>query len=157
MNLQQLNQIGQGATFPIKLSTPKDKDGNPEYTTIMVDGVPTSVLKVGWYPGIGLDLIKNNVTSLFIYQIGERFRQENFGSRLWECVEEPNNQLLEYMATQFVKATISTWESRIRGLEVHTLREDSKLYIKILFSVGTSATQEAILEYDNSTNTLYGY
>ena len=82
MNLKQANTIGVGALFPIVLSTPKDAQGNDEYVEIMVDGVVQRVKKVGWYPSTGLDLVKNNVTSIFIYQIGERFRQESFGSRL---------------------------------------------------------------------------
>ena len=100
---------------------------------------------------------KNNVTSIFIYQIGERFRQESFGSRLWECVEEPNTDLLAYMATVFVKQSLTAWESRVRGLEVICTRDGAKLFIKIRFSIGTQAPTEAIVEYDHSTNSTYAY
>lgn len=157
MNLKQLNTIGQGALFPIRLSTPTDKGGNPEYTTIMVNGVPTKVLKVGWYPDEGIELVKNNITSLLIYQIGERFRQEDFGSRLWECIEEPNTQLLHHMVTTFIRDSIQNWESRVRGLDVNSVRDGSKLYIQITFAIEDGSISEAILEYDNSTNIIYGY
>lgn len=157
MNLKQANTVGVGALFPIVLSTPKDAQGNDEYVEIMVDGVVQRVKKVGWYPSTGLDLVKNNVTSIFIYQIGERFRQESFGSRLWECVEEPNTDLLAYMATVFVKQSLTTWESRVRGLEVTCTRDGAKLFIKIRFSIGTQAPTEAIVEYDHSTNSTYAY
>ena len=133
MNLKQANTVGVGALFPIVLSTPKDAQGN------------------------GLDLVKNNVTSIFIYQIGERFRQESFGSRLWECIEEPNTDLLAYMATVFVKQSLTAWESRVRGLEVVCTRDGAKLFIKIRFSIGTQAPTEAIVEYDHSTNSTYAY
>ena len=133
MNIKQANTVGTGAMFPIALSTPKDADGNDEYTETLVNGVVTRVKKVGWYPSTGLNLVKQNVTSIFVYQIGERFRQENFGSRLWECIEEPNTDLLSYMAAKFVKESLYLWESRINGLEVTCTREGSKLFIKIKF------------------------
>lgn len=157
MNLKQANTVGVGALFPIVLSTPKDANGNDEYVEIMKDGVVQKVKKVGWYPSTGLDLVKNNVTSIFIYQLGERFRQESFGSRLWECIEEPNTDLLAYMATLFVKQSLVAWESRIRGLEVTCIREGSKLFIRIRFSIGTATLEEATIEYDNSTNLTYAY
>ena len=157
MNLKQANTIGMGAMFPIVLSTPTDAEGNEEYVENLVNGVVTRVKKVGWYPSTGLNLVKHNVTSLFVYQIGERFRQENFGSRLWECIEEPNTDLLSYMAAKFVKESIYAWETRIKGLEVTCTREGSRLFIRIRFSVGTSSVEEAMVEYDNITNSTYAY
>lgn len=157
MNIKQINTIGVGAAFPIVLSTPKDSEGNDEYVEILEDGVVTQVKKVGWYPSSGISLVKQNVTSIFVYQIGERFRQENYGSRLWECIEEPNTDLLSYMVAKFVKEALYLWESRIRGLEVTCTREQSKLFIKIRFSIGTASPEEAIIEYDNLTNSTYAY
>lgn len=157
MNIKQANTIGTGALFPIVLSTPLDINGNEEYVDSIDNGVVTQVKKVGWYPSTGLNLVKHNVTSIFVYQIGERFRQENFGSRLWECIEEPNTDLLSYMAAKFVKESLRAWETRIRGLEVICTREGPKLFIKIRFSVGTSSVEEAMVEYDNITNSTYAY
>ena len=34
------------------------------------------------------------VSSILYYMIGQRFRQENFGSKLWQCIEEPNSQTI---------------------------------------------------------------
>ena len=157
MNLKQANTVGVGALFPIVLSTPTDKDGNDEYVDIVVNGVVQHVKKVGWYPSPGLDLVKNNLTAIFVYQLGERFRQENFGARLWECVEEPNTQVLSFMAATFVKDAIQTWEQRITNLKVDCTRDQSKLFIRVRFSVDDSETEEAIVEYDNLTNSTYAY
>lgn len=157
MNLLQQTHIGQGATFPIKLTTPVDKDGNPQMTTIMVDGEPHQVPKVGWYVETGSELVRNNLTALFTYHIGERFRQENFGTRLWECIEEPNTDTLSFLAANFIKEALSYWEERIMNLSVETLREGSKLYIKIRFQLVTGIVSDTIVEYDNSTHTTYVY
>ena len=157
MNLTQLNDIGIGALFPIKLSTPKDAEGNDRYENQLVNGVLTPVKLVGWYPSTGLNLIKNNIVSIFIFQIGERFRQENFGSRLWECIEEPNTQLLNTMVTDFIKQALSLWEDRVTGLKIEALREGSRLFVRITFQVNTLSTGETTLEYDHLTNTSYAY
>lgn len=156
MNLKQLSNLGSGVIFPIKLSTPVDENGNPEMVSTVVDGEIVEVPKVGWYPETSTELVKNNLTSLLIYHIGERFRQEEFGSRLWECLEEPNTQLLTYMATKFVKDSISFWESRITKISVETLKEDTKLYLKIHCTVDNEIT-ESLIEYDHSTNMSYAY
>lgn len=157
MNLKQLNSLGKGAIFPIELTTPKDSEGNPEYTTMVINGKSTLVKKVGWYPQSSIELVNENLGSIFTYQIGERFRQEDFGHRLWECIEEPNTQLLEYMVNQFVKDSIQKWESRITGLDINIVRDSYKLYIKISFTVDNIHVQDSILEYDSLTNSSYAY
>lgn len=154
MNLKQLSTFGQGLTFPIKLTTPLDANGKEEYIE-QPDG--SRVKKVGWYPESGLILIKNNLTSLFIFQIGQRFRQENFGSRLWECIEEQNTTLLEHMTREFIETSIKQWENRVKALDVQSFREDSKLYIQVKFATDASNMGETVLQYDHSTNTSYAY
>lgn len=162
------SRIGTGITFPIQLTTQKDKEGND----ILIPKVDTNgnvvygdqgnivmVPKVGCYPVVGsTKLIQNNLTSLFIYQLGERFRQENFGSRLWEAIEEPNDQLLHHMMNLFIKSSIATWEPRIKGLDVILERQREKLKITIKFMVDSSGNVEnLILEYNSTTTESYAY
>ena len=154
MNLKQLSTFGSGMIFPIQLTTPKDAQGNDEFIE-QPDG--SKIKKVGWYPKSGLILIKNNLTALFIYQIGQRFRQENFGSRLWECIEEQNTVLLEHMTREFVTTSIQQWESRIKAIEVSSFRQDSQLFIQVKFATDLDNQGEAVLQYDHSTNTSYAY
>ena len=113
MNLEQLNYIGTGPYFPIKLTTVLDENGNPEQV-VQPDG--TIVNKISWRNLKGdINLIKQNLTSLFTYQLGQRIRQEYFGSRVWECIEEPNTQALSFMIKTFVKNSIVSWEPRIKA------------------------------------------
>ena len=43
------------------------------------------------------------------------------------------------------------------NLSVETLREGSKLYIKVRFQLITGVVSDTIVEYDNSTHTTYAY
>lgn len=129
--------IGVGALFPIKLST-------------------TDQGKRGWYPAQGDPaLIENNLRALVEYMIGQRFRQEEFGTRLWECLEEPNSQALGFMIREFLNQAIGLYESRIEIKKVTTERYYSKLYITMEYAlVGLGRQSYMTLTYDSSTNNI---
>lgn len=153
MNLSSKNYIGDGPYFPIKLTQVIGEDGKPE-KVVQPDG--SVVDKVSWRPIVGsIDLIKQNLTSLFIYQIGQRIRQEYFGSRVWECIEEQNTQALSFMIKNFVKESIVAWEPRITALEVNSSRNFDKINIQIRFSVQNSTSVEELnFEYNPSNNSI---
>lgn len=58
--------------------------------------------------------------------IGQRFRQENFGSKLWQCIEEPNSQALSFIIKEFLKQAIGAWEQRITFQNITVTRVDAK-------------------------------
>lgn len=129
--------IGTGVLYPITLS--RNSNG-----------------KVGWYPVKGdKALITENINALLLYTIGERFRQEDFGTRLWECLEEPNTQAQAFLINTFLKESISDWEDRITYQYSSITRKDTKLYIRIYYTINKSnitSTLDAV--YDNITNTI---
>lgn len=142
-NLNQLNAIGSGAYFPIQITTAVDENGNPQ-TVTLPDG--RVVEKKGWYMKQGsVDLIKHNLTSILTYQIGQRLREENFGVRTWECIEEPNTSALQLMIQQFVKDGIASWEPRIVALKIITRRPTREgIYMAIFFRVQDSTSVEQL-------------
>lgn len=129
--------IGVGALFPIKIS--ENDQG-----------------KKGWYPAQGDPaLIENNLRALVEYLVGQRFRQEEFGTRLWECLEEPNSQALGFMIREFLKQAIGQYEPRITIKKVTTERYYSKLRITMEYGlVGLGRTSYMTLTYDSSTNNI---
>jgi Gene 25-like lysozyme. len=167
MNLEQRRSIGSGALFPIKLKTLTDENNNPVYvdyaesrTSIRDDTQPdtSTVPKVGWYPEESFDLITNNLQAIFSWEIGQRFRQENFGHILWSTIEEPNTQVLNLKIKQFVIRAIQGWENRLSDIKVRTAREGSKLYIEVTCKIkNTDESVQVVLEYDNLTHTSYAY
>ena len=128
------NLIGKGLLFPIQLT--KNEKG-----------------KTGWYPVNGNpDLIKENLTALIYYMIGQRIRQESFGTRLWECIEEPNTQALAFLIKDFLIKAITSWEDRITIQDIKVARVSSKISILIIYVInGTNSSQYINVEYDSNT------
>lgn len=155
MNLEQLNSIGSGVYFPIELTQAKDLEGN----LLTVDTIKGKIPKMGWYPIKGdTKLIKQNIISLVIYHIGQRFRQEEFGTRLYECLEEPNTQVLEFLVKDFIRDSINSWEPRVEALAVATTRQYDKVYISLRFKVRLSRSiDEVNFEYNPQNQTIHGY
>lgn len=113
---ENIDLIGTGALFPILIQeTDQGK---------------------GWYPVQGDPaLIENNLRSLIEYTIGQRFRQEEFGTRLWECLEEKNTQVLNFLIKKFLQEAVNTYENRIRIKRIITEREFSKLHILMEYAL----------------------
>ena len=129
--------IGNGMVYPIVLGT------NSEH-------------KTGWYPVIGdTKLISDNLNALLQYTIGERFRQEDFGTRLWECIEEPNTQAQAFLINTFLKEAISLYEDRINYKESIISRSGNKLHIEMHYILKQSNEEKSLnITYDNLTNSL---
>ena len=129
--------VGNGMVYPIVLGT------NSEH-------------KTGWYPVIGdTKLITDNINALLQYTIGERFRQEDFGTRLWECIEEPNTQAQAFLINTFLKEAISLYEDRINYKESIISRSGNKLHIEMHYILKQSNEEKSLsITYDNLTNSL---
>lgn len=156
MNLKQLNTIGSGAYFPIQLEEVKDENGNVEMA-LQPDG--TQVPKVRWGMLYGdVRLIKQNLIAILTFQIGQRFRQEYFGCRIWECIEEPNTQALEYLLRDFIRDGIENWEPRIQKISVEFERSYDKIHITIKFQINNSKRVEDLnFEYNPVNNIINAY
>lgn len=129
--------IGNGMTYPIVLGTNQDK-------------------KTGWYPINGSsDLITENLNALLQYSIGERFRQEDFGTRIWECIEEPNTQAQAFLINTFLKEAIASYEDRINYKESIISREGNNLHIEMRYTLKQSNEEKSLnINYNNLTNSL---
>lgn len=87
--------------------------------------------------------------------IGQRFRQENFGSKLWQCIEEPNSQVLSFIIKEFLKQAIGAWEQRITFQNITVTRVDAKIHIEVAYVInGTNSSQYLDITYDRSDNSL---
>ena len=118
--------IGSGALYPIKLE--QNSSG-----------------QTGWYPVTGTpDLILHNINSVIQYEIGSRIRQEDFGTRLWECIEEPNTQAQAFLVYQFVKQALTKWENRIMITKTDLIREGTSLTIQIHYSIKNTNQSDVV-------------
>lgn len=129
--------MGKGVLFPIQLT--KNEKG-----------------EVGWYPVNGnINLLYNNLSALLWYDIGQRIRQEDFGTRLWECIEEPNTQALSFLVRDFIKQSFDKYESRITFLDAKTSRKDAKIHIEMRYKLNeTGETKTSQATFDLLSNQL---
>lgn len=129
--------VGTGMTFPIEIT--ENSDG-----------------KKGWYPVKGnTKLIENNIEALFLHQLGFKFREEEFGTRIWECLEEQNTQAQTFIINQFMREAFEQWEDRIIYKGTRVLREGSKLHLVFTYQLnGSISSKTGTITYDSSNNTL---
>ena len=122
-----MDNIGNGALFPIKLG--KNSEG-----------------QTGWYRVYNdTRLIENNIQSILTYELGFRFRQEYFGNRLNECLEEPNTQKLNFMIQQFIDIAISPYEGRIALKNITTSRINQILDILVEYEILSTGKEGSVL------------
>lgn len=140
----QLNNIGSGVLFPIKIAPRLDEDGNPiKVPELDENGEPTGnmVNATGWYPTVSdPELVTNNLTAILVYQVGQRIRQEGFGTKIRASIEEFNTQVLAYLLEKNIREAIEKYEPRVNGYKVILEREGDKLKISLYYRLVGSST-----------------
>lgn len=126
--------IGNGVGFPIKLSPVLDQDGKPTKVYTAEGGIVESI---AWVVDNGDPaLIIQNITQIFETMVGSAIRREDFGSHIYEMLEEPNNQLLSYSASKYITEALNEWEPRVKLKTITLARAPSKLTIRLGLSIG---------------------
>jgi phage baseplate assembly protein W len=124
---QNIAAIGIGAIFPIEL-----KENNQGQT--------------GWYPVYGdSKLIEENIKALLLYEIGQRLRQEDFGTKLIEVLEEPNTSALSFLVREYIMQALAKYESRVVVTKISSTRLNQKLHILLEFRI-VELNQDSFLE-----------
>lgn len=135
MNVSKELSIGTGAYFPIELT---DIDGKTSWKAISGD----------------IRLINQNLMAIFNTQLGELIRNENFGSRLWECLEEPNTQALNFLIELFCRNAIESWEPRIKFLDSSVNKQMDKINISLHYALIEDQTVNELNFSYNPNNTF---
>lgn len=123
---------------------------NPWWVPVMVD-------QVGWYPIYGdVALVKQNLIGLLSYMIGQKIRSEYYGTRTWECIEEPNTVALNVMIRKFIVDGIKAWEPRVIALDVQCYREYDSMHLYLRYAIRNSQSiYDLDFSYNPSTNSIY--
>lgn len=92
--------------------------------------------------GSGLNLINSSLRMIIGWAFGTRFMRYNFGSKIQDILEEPNEIILTEVAYLFVKEAIERWEPRVilQNLEVYK-RDEDKLDIAITYTIRPTASE----------------
>jgi uncharacterized protein len=110
--------IGQGITFPIEI----DLNGRAVINN-------------------GFDLIEASIITILNWPKRDRFFNELFGARLWELIEEPNDNIGRTLVRTFIMESIELWEPRIELLEVNIIDSTitpEKIDIELSYEIRSS-------------------
>lgn len=107
--------IGNGLIFPIKLTNGR--------------GTIYS----------GFDLLRSSIRNILAFKYGTKFFSGEFGSRLNELMEEPNDEVLKNLIETFVFQAITRWEKRVSTVSSSIVRVDSAtVQVQITYQIKNS-------------------
>lgn len=111
------NFIGNGLIFPIQLNN------------------GSGILDTGF------NLIRASIKSILSFTLGTRFFLGEFGSRLEELEEEPNDEVLDNIINVFVIDAITLWEKRVQTISTEIIHvNDTQINISITYQIKNSQT-----------------
>jgi phage baseplate assembly protein W len=94
----------------------------------------------------GPELIKASIRFLLSWTYGTRFFLTEYGSRLEDLIEEPNDDVLNHLVYTMVADAISTWETRVKVLDVNLTRDDlGKTNIVVYYQIITSQKTDTLV------------
>lgn len=111
--------IGKGITLPMKLV-----NGKPPLES-------------------GFDLIKSSLIMLLSWNYGSRYFLHEFGSKLYQLLEEPNDDILQEVIQVFVIDAINKWEPRIEKITSQIARNtDTSISLTITYRIIATQTED---------------
>lgn len=114
--------IGRGVTLPLTL----------------VNGAPPL--------DTGVKLIRASIKMILTWVFGTRPFLTEFGSRIEELIEEPNDQVLKNVADTLIREALEIWEPRIDLLNTTISKTDlGKFTIEITYEIITSKQTDSFV------------
>lgn len=104
----------------------------------------------------GIDLIKSNIQFVLGWSYGERYFLPEYGSRLFELIEEPNDNVLVNIIEHFVINSLRRWEPRVRIEKINITRpgDAEVLDVAITYLIRNTQIRDSFV-YPFYTNILY--
>ena len=85
--------------------------------------------------------IKDSIHLILATRIGERVMNPEFGSRLYELVFEPNDEVLQRLLIYYTAEAIKRWEKRVELVKVtilNDLQDQSTVGVYIQYNIRNS-------------------
>lgn len=133
--MSELNKfIGSGLTFPIELNTLS------KTPIVYAD----------------LKLIRSSIANILNWPQRMRYFNEQYGCRIEEILEEPDNSVSRTLARDFIRDALNRWEKRIRVKEVKILESpyQGRMDISINYEIRNTKIEETII-YPFYTELIY--
>jgi len=96
----------------------------------------------------GVDLIKDSIKIILSWPLYTREYVDDFGSRIFEVLEEPNDDILKTLIRKFTIDALQRWEYRIELLDFNIERTaPEKIAVDLIFRVRELNIEDS-LSYD---------
>ena len=84
----------------------------------------------------GVDLIQKSIMTILSWTLFTREYEDQFGSRVFELLEEPNDDVLITLLRRFTQDSLESWESRIElvNLDIYRTASD-KVTVDIIYKI----------------------
>lgn len=93
----------------------------------------------------GLDLIKASLKIILSWPLTTRNFNGEFGSRLYEAIEEQNDMVLSTLIRRFIIDSISNWEKRIELVSIKAISPSSeRVEINLTYRVKELNIQDSL-------------
>lgn len=114
---------GSGLIFPIEIGA----EGRPD----IISGTP---------------LINASINHILSWPVRNKYFNEEFGSRLEELLEEPNDVVLRTLIRRFVIEALEQWEKRIELISVEIIPSgEARLDIHIIYQIRNTKIEETFI------------
>jgi phage baseplate assembly protein W len=93
----------------------------------------------------GFELIRASIIMILAWPIFTRFFLTEFGSRVEELLEEPNDDVLLNVIETFVVDSLSMWETRVELLDVSVVRTDRRINLELSYRVVATRKEDSFI------------
>lgn len=91
------------------------------------------------------EVIWASIVNILLTPLGTRVRKPDFGSRLYDLVFEPNDDILTALARVYIGEALAKWEPRIEVTEAEVYRDsfdDHKLTCRLSYTIRADSVEE---------------
>jgi phage baseplate assembly protein W len=92
--------------------------------------------------------IQNGINNIFTWRKGQRVLEPEFGSTLYQYIDEPINEKTAKMIGEDLKTLIEVWEPRVKIIKViiTPFAEENTYYIQVFYNVPSFSDQPLSFE-----------
>jgi phage baseplate assembly protein W len=108
---------------------------------------PFSFTSAGRVPiSSDVELIRRSIASILTWPYGTRFFLGQYGSKLRELLEDPNDAQMLGLVKYYIVEAVTRWETRITDLEVPKIEQkDNRIDITLKYQIIQLAREDSFV------------
>ena len=93
----------------------------------------------------GSELIQASIKTILYWPKHQRFFNEQFGSRIFEILEEPNDNISKTLIRYFIFETLSEYEKRITLKDVEIITTQETIHLEISYIINNTRQEDTMV------------